>query len=122
MNYLCSFKGIIITVCGFIFTWTPYAIVFFISVFRGKDDGIHPLATFICACFAKSSVMWIPMLYISTSTYFKFNFVDINAIDKQGQISTHAAGFDNPSIINKNNIRTINLTSDKEFSPIDELD
>lgn len=72
-------KSIIITTGGFILTWTPYAITFFISAFQGKDHGISPLITFYCACFAKSSVIWIPLLYISTSTQFRFNFVDINA-------------------------------------------
>ena len=77
--------GIIITVTGFIVTWTPYAIVFFISVFRGREGSVDPLATFICACFAKSSIVWIPLLYISTSTHFKFRFVDLVAIQKQEQ-------------------------------------
>ena len=86
---MCLFTGIIITVCGFIFTWSPYAVVFFISAYRGKENGIDPLSTFICACFAKSSVMWIPMLYLSTSTHFKFHFVDLNTISKEKQTFTN---------------------------------
>ncbi len=71
--------GIIITTCGFIFTWTPYAITLFVSAFRGKDYAIPPLITFYCACFAKSSVIWIPLLYIGTSTQFQFSLVNLNA-------------------------------------------
>jgi hypothetical protein len=96
-------------VSGFLLTWSPYAIVFFLSVFCGKDNLISPLTTFICACFAKSSVIWIPMLYMTTSTYFKFNFVDINSIDKQGQ--TTNIDVPNLSIENQNK---------KDFTPIDE--
>ncbi len=75
-------KGILITVIGFILTWSPYGIVFFLLSFRGKDNRISPLSTFICACFSKLSVIWISMLYIITSTHFKFYFI---LIDKQGQ-------------------------------------
>ena len=79
---LFVYLGIIITTCGFVFTWTPYAVTFFISAFQGKDYAISPLATFICACFAKSSVIWIPLLYISTSTHFQFSIVNHNALDQ----------------------------------------
>jgi hypothetical protein len=76
------------TVIGFIFTWTPYAITFFISAFSGNDKGAPPMATFICACFAKTSVMWIPLLYIGTSTQFRFSMVDSNALEKLGGAAT----------------------------------
>jgi len=46
------------------------------------------LITFYCACFAKSSVIWIPLFYISTSTQFRFNFVDINTA-KNDRESNH---------------------------------
>jgi hypothetical protein len=109
-------KSILITVCGFVFTWTPYAVVFFLSAFRGKDAAVSPLATFICACFAKSSVMWIPMLYITTSTHFKLNFVDVSAIDRQGAISTTAGDAYNPSMTIKKTTPTPQI---KDFTPID---
>jgi hypothetical protein len=48
---------------GFILTWTPYAVTFFISAFSGNGDSAPPMAIFICSCFAKTSVMWIPLLY-----------------------------------------------------------
>lgn len=30
----------------------------------------------MCACFAKTSVIWIPLLYMGTSTQFKLRFVN----------------------------------------------
>jgi len=71
--------GVIITTCGFIITWTPYAVVLFVSAFRGKDYALPPLVTFSCACVAKTSVIWIPMLYMGTSTQFRFQFVNQDA-------------------------------------------
>lgn len=113
-------KSILITVIGFIFTWSPYAIVFFISVFRGKNGSVSPLATFICACFAKSSVMWIPMLYISTSTHFKITFVDLTSLDKQGQTTNSAGGgIQNPSFIMKKTEQITTNQEEKDFTPID---
>lgn len=82
LEIVCSSPnlGIIITTGGFIFTWSPYAIALFVSAFRGKDFAIPPLITFYCACFAKSSVIWIPLLYIGTSTQFHFSLVNLKAI------------------------------------------
>jgi len=51
----------------------------FVSAFRGKDYAIPPLVTFYCACFAKSSVIWIPLLYMGTSTQFRLSCVNLNA-------------------------------------------
>jgi len=39
------------------------------------------MATFICSCLAKTSVMWIPLLYINTSTQFRFSLVNTNALE-----------------------------------------
>jgi hypothetical protein len=115
----------VVTVVGFIFTWTPYAVTLFVSAFRGKDAAIPPMATFICACFAKSSVMWMPILYISTSTHFKLHFVDMSAIDKQGGNTSTAGGAPNPSVAVRKNEKTaaipaISAAVEKDFSPIDE--
>lgn len=74
--------GILITTGGFIFTWTPYAVTLFASAFRGKDYAVPPLVTFFCACFAKTSVIWIPLLYMSTSTQFKLHIVNRQALDQ----------------------------------------
>ena len=58
-------------------------VTLFTSAFRGKDYAIPPIVTFSCACFAKSSVIWIPLLYIGTSTQFQLHFVNRNAFDQQ---------------------------------------
>ncbi|CAF1664263.1 unnamed protein product, partial [Rotaria sordida] len=75
-------KNIITITSGFIFTWTPYAVTLFVSAFRGKDYAIPPMATFFCACFAKTSVIWIPMFYVATSTQFQLNFINRDALDQ----------------------------------------
>jgi hypothetical protein len=80
------------TVVGFVFTWTPYAITFFISAFSGNGNGASQMATFICACFAKTSVMWIPLLYMGTSTQFRFSLVDSNTLEKLGGPNTVVRG------------------------------
>ena len=77
-----SVLGIIIKTCGFIFTWTHYAITFFVSAFRGKDYALPPMTTFFCACFAKTSVIWIPVLYISTSTQYSFHFINQQSFEQ----------------------------------------
>jgi hypothetical protein len=74
-------SGIVFTTCGFIFTWTPFAVTLFISAFRGDYAALPPLVTFLSACFAKTSVIWIPMIYISTSTHFQLRFVNAEALD-----------------------------------------
>jgi threonine/homoserine/homoserine lactone efflux protein len=71
-------------VFGFLFTWTPYTVVFFISAFSKGGDNTPPMAMFICACFAKTSVIWIPILYMSTSTQFHFRLFDSSSADKSG--------------------------------------
>lgn len=85
-----------ITVVGFVFTWTPYAITFFVSAFGAADADVSPMATFVCACFAKTSMVWIPSLYMSTSTQFRFSIVDKNKLDKLGGTTT--TGGDGPNI------------------------
>ncbi|CAF1105940.1 unnamed protein product [Rotaria sordida] len=96
-------KSIIITTSGFIFTWTPYAIIFFVSAFQGKDYAISPMATFFCACFAKTSVIWIPMCYVMTSTQFQLNFVNRDALDQSiGTKRIDATAF-NASILPQKN-------------------
>jgi hypothetical protein len=94
-----SFLGIIMTVFGFIFTWTPYAITFFISAFSRCDANVSPMAAFICACFAKTSVVWIPIVYMSTSTQFRLSLVDTNTIEKFSGTTTTAGDGVNIAVI-----------------------
>ncbi len=57
------------------------------------------------------------MLYISTSTYYKFHFVAMNSIDKQRHGSTTNGSELDVTIPNKNKQKSIiiNRTSDKDF-------
>ncbi|CAF1481739.1 unnamed protein product [Adineta ricciae] len=77
-------KSITITTCGFFVTWTPYSVAVLTSIFLGEDYGTPPIITSISSIFAKSSVIWIPLLYIKTSTHFKFGFVNQNVLDANG--------------------------------------
>lgn len=106
--------GIIITTCGFIFTWTPYAVALFVSAFRGKDYAVPPMVTFFCACFAKSSVLWIPMLYISTSTQFKIHFVNRDMFENQTALNKIDARLSPPAVIGmrKTDLTAFNQTDD----------
>ncbi|CAF1239985.1 unnamed protein product [Rotaria sp. Silwood1] len=74
-------KSIIMTTLGFLITWTPYTIAFFLAAFRGKGYGTPPAIAFLCACFAKTSVVWIPIIYASTSTQFQWSFVKLGALE-----------------------------------------
>ncbi|CAF1132630.1 unnamed protein product [Adineta steineri] len=76
-------RSITITTCGFFITWTPYSIAVLISIFRGPDYGTPPIITSICSIFAKSSAIWIPLLYMGTSTQFRFRLVNNTAVDQQ---------------------------------------
>lgn len=92
--------------------------MFFICAFYGKESTLSPMSTFICACFAKSSVMWIPMLYISTSTHFQISFVNHSNLNKQAATSaveppaaTSVPAAKNPPAI---------AAHDGDFTPIGE--
>jgi hypothetical protein len=78
-------------------------VTLFVSAFRGKDYAITPLATFFCACFAKTSVIWIPMLYIGTSTQFQLNFVNRDALDQQAGTNRVDATLANASVLHRKN-------------------
>ena len=117
-----SWLGIIITTCGFIFTWTPYAVTLFISAFRGKDYAIPPMVTFFCACFAKSSVIWIPILYIGTSTQFKLHFVNRETLDLHFGSNRIDANFANiPALKRKSDdVHTLPGTPDQKPDKVEE--
>ncbi|CAF4087606.1 unnamed protein product [Rotaria sp. Silwood2] len=111
-------KSIIITTLGFIFTWTPYSVALFISAFRGKYYAMPPLITFICACFAKSSVIWIPLLFIGTSTQFKLRFVNANRLNYRTRSDRVAGKIVHTFALVRNNnssitIRTLRTVPDK---------
>jgi hypothetical protein len=57
--------------------------VVLISILQGVENGTSPIITFICSIFAKSSTVWIPSLFIGTSTHFKLSIVNRTAINQQ---------------------------------------
>ncbi|CAF1103626.1 unnamed protein product [Rotaria sp. Silwood1] len=110
-------KMIVITTIGFIFTWTPYAIAFFISAFQGKDYALPPMTIFVCACFAKTSIIWIPILYAHTSTQFQLRFVIQDSLDEPiGSTRVGATLLTNVSMFSrKNNEIPMNTTISKKI-------
>nr|QYF06554.1 ciliary opsin [Macrobiotus polonicus] len=54
---------IIIMVAAFLFAWMPYAVVSLIVVFGG-DALINPSAAAVPAIFAKSSIVYNPIIYV----------------------------------------------------------
>ncbi|CAF2984196.1 unnamed protein product [Rotaria sp. Silwood2] len=107
-------KIIIITTIGFIFTWTPYAVAFFLSAFRGKDYAIPPMTVFVCACFAKTSLIWIPMFYAYTSTQFQLSCVNRSSLDQPiGTTRVAAVALANiPVLPQKNDEMVMNAVTD----------
>ncbi|CAF2111498.1 unnamed protein product [Rotaria magnacalcarata] len=51
------------------------------TAFRGQGYGTPPAVAFICACFAKTSVIWIPMIYAGTSTQFHLSIIKHNILE-----------------------------------------
>ncbi|CAF2146451.1 unnamed protein product [Rotaria magnacalcarata] len=47
-----------------------------VKTFRSKHYAIPPLATLMCASFVKTSTIWVPLLYMSTSTQSLLRFVN----------------------------------------------
>ncbi|CAF1101150.1 unnamed protein product [Rotaria sordida] len=115
-------KSIIMTVFGFVFTWTPYTVTFFISAFSRSNYTVPPMATFICSCFAKTSVMWIPFLYMSTSTQFRLSLVDIAALDRLSATTTAAGEAPKATTAvrqtGKKSISPDNVSNDKDIATI----
>ncbi|CAF3865147.1 unnamed protein product [Rotaria sordida] len=115
-------KSIIMTVFGFVFTWTPYTVTFFISAFSRSNYTVPPMATFICSCFAKTSVMWIPFLYMSTSTQFRLSLVDIAALDRLSATTTAAGEAPKATTAvrqtGKKSISPDNVSNDKDIVTI----
>lgn len=113
--------GIVFTTCGFIFTWTPYAVTLFFSAFRGDYSAMPPLITFLSACFAKTSVIWIPMIYISTSTHFKLRFVNAEVLDQQvGSNRVDTVARDGVTTARNNGTTAINRGGEKEAEVTNE--
>ena len=55
---------------AFVVSWTPYVIVSFYTVF-GNPDTINPIISRISAWFAKTVVVWNPIIYALLSKSFR---------------------------------------------------
>ena len=57
-------------IVGFLIAWTPYSAVALISAF-GDPKSITPLYATMPALFAKSQVVWNPLVYVVTNKNFR---------------------------------------------------
>lgn len=57
-------------VAGFLLAWSPYACVSLISAF-GNPQSITPLMATLPALFAKSQVIWNPIIYVAFNKNFR---------------------------------------------------
>ena len=55
---------------GFLVAWTPYTVVSWISAF-GDPNSISPVYATLPALFAKSQVLWNPLVYVATNKNFR---------------------------------------------------
>ncbi|CAF1395753.1 unnamed protein product [Didymodactylos carnosus] len=99
-------KSVVVTILGFFMAWTPYGVSSFISAFSSTLT--PPLVISLCAIFAKASVVWIPLLYISTSTQYKLKFVDLKDMEKTA--TSQGGGGDGQTQINSQTATTVRRT------------
>ena len=58
----------LVVIVAFLLSWSPYAVVSFLIIQRGK---LNPIATSACSVFAKTSFLLNPMLYAVISRKFR---------------------------------------------------
>ncbi|XP_069136882.1 rhodopsin-like isoform X1 [Argopecten irradians] len=63
-------KTILLLVFAFIISWLPYSIFAMTSI-TGYADDIHPLLGTLPSLFAKSSILWNPLIYVCRNRSFK---------------------------------------------------
>ncbi len=76
---------------GFVFSWTPYAFVSMWCAFKDFND-IPPLLHSYLAVFAKSSMVWAPLLFLSASQNMIDNLRQTFRLLKSSQSSCSANG------------------------------
>ncbi|CAF3610821.1 unnamed protein product [Rotaria sp. Silwood1] len=83
----------------------------------GKDYALPPMTIFVCACFAKTSIIWIPILYAHTSTHFQLSFFNQDSLDEPiGSTRVGATLLTNVSMFSrKNNEMPMNTTISKKI-------
>ncbi|CAF2399293.1 unnamed protein product [Rotaria sp. Silwood2] len=79
-----------------------------------KNYAIPPMTVFVCACFAKTSLIWIPMFYAYTSTQFQLSCVNRSSLDQPiGTTRVAAVALANiPVLPQKNDEMVMNAVTD----------
>jgi hypothetical protein len=72
-------------ISGFLLAWSPYACVSFISAF-GNPQLISPLLATLPALFAKSQVIWNPIIYVAFNKNFRSKLFKNKAKKSKGCI------------------------------------
>ncbi len=83
--------NVIAFIIGFVFSWTPYAFVSMWCAFKDCND-IPPLFHSYLAVFAKSSMVWAPLLFVSASQNMIDNLRQTFRLLKSSQSSCSANG------------------------------
>ena len=76
-----------ILMASFFLAWTPYAVVSFLSAF-GEAKSIPPLAATVSDIFAKSSIIYNPVVYFFRYKKFRKGIKEIFQFNKNKQPST----------------------------------
>ncbi|XP_033751107.1 rhodopsin-like [Pecten maximus] len=68
-------KTILLLVTAFLISWIPYS-VFAVTSIIGYTEDIHPLIGTLPSLFAKSSILWNPLIYVCRNRSFKRALLD----------------------------------------------
>ncbi|XP_022781143.1 melanopsin-like [Stylophora pistillata] len=74
----------------FLLSWSPYAIVSFMTIFWGS---VNPVATSACSVFAKTSFLLNPMLYAIVSRKFRRRMIQAIPISRPNRVVVPADAF-----------------------------
>ena len=93
----------------------------FFAAFRQDYYALPALLTFFSACFAKTSVIWIPLIYVATSTHFQLRFVSPEALDQaKGSNQIDVVGLNGSTVQPTNGTTQIARVRDKEVPLAEE--
>ncbi|CAH3115123.1 unnamed protein product [Pocillopora meandrina] len=80
----------LIIIAVFLFSWSPYAIVSFMTILGGSVDAV---ATSACSVFAKTSFLVNPMLYAIVSRKFRRRMIQAIPINRPNRVVVPADAF-----------------------------
>jgi hypothetical protein len=81
--------NVIALISGFVFSWTPYAFVSMWCAFKDCND-IPPLLHSYLAIFAKSSMVWAPVLFLFANKNMIINMTQSFKVSRSSQSSCSA--------------------------------